>query len=99
MELLAPAFARPEVLHASQPDYQAYFTTESAHNNLCSLLFFEEQGSEERESKHTFANACAAIEIFNDLKKFKPVSITRIHPAEQSNSQPLLFTLHRVFRI
>ncbi|MBL7871063.1 MAG: hypothetical protein JNM78_05595 [Cyclobacteriaceae bacterium] len=64
-----------------------------------SQLIFEEVGSEEREDKNECLISVCFVEVFSELQKFEPVHIAGSLPKDQFDTQPPLFTLHRVLLI
>jgi hypothetical protein len=67
--------------------------------DLITHLIFEEINNEEREGKNDFLISVCFIEVFNELQKFEPVQITWSLPKDHFDTQPSLFTLHRVLLI
>jgi hypothetical protein len=64
-----------------------------------SLLFIVEPGTEEQAEKGIVDTRSTFHEIFSELIKFNPALVTWVLPVNKENSQPPLFTLHRVLLI
>jgi hypothetical protein len=97
-ELLAPAFL-DEALSLLD-NFGSSLSLQKATNQIdvLGILFIEESGSAERNEKNGIDTA-HCTETFSALMQFKPCSITWLLPNKKNNSQPSLYTLHRVLRI
>ena len=98
-ELLAPAFMTgPLTQHFDKSSDAQYSQHIGSLDNLTAFLF-EESNSEEREGKDYDVEFLFVADTFNELEKFVQTSICRSYVQERINSQPSLYTLHRVLRI
>lgn len=97
-EAVVPAFSEISATHAETSGY-AGIKEESNLFDLFSILYICEPGTEERTEKGVLEVNSSFLEIFSSLIKFEPIFITWILPQEKFNSQPPLFTLHRVLLI
>lgn len=98
-EMLAPA-----VLMANPETYPESLYTKTLNKSEQSIdflthLIFEEVNSEEREGKNDSVVGIGFIELFSELQKFEPIQVTWSLPKEHFDTQPPLFTLHRVLLI
>lgn len=101
-ELLAPILliAKPKQTALNSPLTLEYSITQQAKPlDLLSQLLFEEVGCEEREGKDGFFLSVSFVEVYNQLQKFQPIQSTWFLPKDQFDTQPSLFTLHRVLLI
>lgn len=99
-ELLVPAvlLGTPEDdLHAENP--LSYYSNQNPPLDLIAHLIFEEVNNEEREGKDDYLISVCFIEVFNELQKFEPVHVTWSLPKDRFDTQPSLYTLHRVLII
>jgi hypothetical protein len=97
--MLAPAFMQLKSNDVIQPSHHKQYVDLTGSFDCLSHLFYEENNGEEREGKDYDNNFFYYIEIFNDLEKFKSIEITWSIPNERVDSQPSLYTLHRVLLI
>jgi hypothetical protein len=99
-ELLAPAvlIGTPE---SNLTFEQGELNINQHHQSLDFIthLICEEASSEEREHKDSCFISVSFIEVFNELEKFRSIQISSLLPKDRFNSQPSLFTLHRVLLI
>lgn len=101
-ELLAPAIliAAPKESFNDNETKELSSIYESVHSfDLLSHLIFEEINNEEKEGKDDYLISVCFIEVFNELQKFEPILITGSLPKDRFDTQPSLYTLHRVFLI
>lgn len=99
-ELLVPAIllGSPEN-NLNAENTKSHITEQNQPVDLLTHLIFEEVNSEEREGKNDYLLSVCFIEIFNALQKFQPAQITWSLPIDRFDTQPSLFTLHRVLLI
>jgi len=99
-QLLAPALilGSPESVLAAK-NIKIQISEQNQPADLITHLIFEEANSEEREGKDDYLISVCFIEVFNELQKFQPVHITWSLPKDRFDTQPSLFTLHRVLLI
>ncbi len=99
-ELLAPAvlLGSPESNLISEHT-TSHFSKQNQPLDLIAHLIFEEVNNEEREGKDDFLISVCFIEVFNELQKFEPVQVTWSLPKDRFDTQPSLYTLHRVLLI
>jgi len=99
-ELLAPAtlLDAPEINSSAE---RGIISIAIHHQSLdfISHLLCEEASSEEREDKNDCLISVCFVEVFNELQKFQPVQIRWLLPKDRFDTQPSLFTLHRVLLI
>ena len=67
--------------------------------DLLNHLICEEVNSEERKDKDDCFISVSFVEVFNELEKFQSVQIAWLLPKDRFDTQPSLFTLHRVLLI
>jgi len=98
-EMMAPAvlMATPEI-HPERQHAKSLNESDRSIDFLTHLIF-EEVSSEEREGKDDCLIGISFIELFSELQKFEPIQITWSLPKEHFDTQPPLFTLHRVLLI
>jgi len=99
-ELLAPAL----LLGATENNLpcekaKINLSEQSQPIDLIAHLIFEEINNEEREGKDDYLISVCFTEVFNELQKFESVQITWSLPKDRFDTQPSLFTLHRVLLI
>jgi hypothetical protein len=99
-ELLAPAFVLgvPESNLHSQ-SVKIHISEQNQPIDLIAHLIFEEVNNEEREGKDDYLISVCFIEVFNELQKFEPIQVTWSLPKDRFDTQPSLYTLHRVLLI
>lgn len=99
-ELLAPAIVlgAPENTLTSE-NTMTQLREQSQPIDLIAHLIFEEVNNEEREGKDDYLISVCFIEVFNELQKFEPIQVTWSLPKDQFDTQPSLYTLHRVLLI
>ncbi len=99
-ELLAPAIVlgAPESTLTSENTI-THLREQNQPIDLIAHLIFEEVNNEEREGKDDYLISVCFIEVFNELQKFEPIQVTWSLPIDRFDSQPSLYTLHRVLLI
>lgn len=99
-ELLAPAvlLGAPESNLTSE-NTLSQISEQNQSLDLIAHLLFEEVNNEEREGKDDFLISVCFIEVFNELQKFEPIQVTWSLPKDRFDTQPSLYTLHRVLLI
>lgn len=98
LETAAPFFAESTFRQAQVTSYISH-KAEAGQADLNSILLFSEPGTEERLEHGIFESNSFILEIFSELSKFEPIRVTWFLPQEKFNTQPPLFTLHRVLLI
>jgi hypothetical protein len=99
-ELLAPALFAPSEHACEAMNNQRHLVESGGSLDLLSHLIFEEVNNEEsREGKEHGFTQLWFTEVFSVLQKFEPANVTWPLPKERFNTQPSLFTLHRVLLI
>ncbi len=98
-EVLAPAFVQSYEEDTIESSNQKHYVDLTGSFDCLAHLFFEENNSEEREGKDYDSSSFYFIELFSVLEKFKPIEITWSIARDRVESQPSLYTLHRVLRI
>lgn len=99
-ELLAPAYFVSTANSPEEKNDQHHLTSRSHSFDLLSHLIFEETCSEEeREGKEHALTTLFYTEVFSELQKFEPARVNWLLPREKFDTQPALFTLHRVLLI
>ena len=99
-ELLAPALFCHSEIASESINNQKLLVDHSGSLDLLSHLIFEEVSNEEsREGKEHGLTQLWFTELFSVLRKFEPTNVTWTLPRERFDTQPSLFTLHRVLLI
>jgi hypothetical protein len=98
-ELLAPSFIASSERQGEERPQNYSFTNYTGTVDYLSALLYEENSSEERESKDSLYPSIYFFDVLNDLEKFKTQSVPRLVEKERFDTQPSLYTLHRVLRI
>jgi len=101
-ELLAPVLLMAkskQTTNDSPATLSCNITEQAKPADLLSQLLFEEVGSEEREGKDGCLLSVCFVEVYNQLQKFQPIQVTWFLPKDKFDTQPSLFTLHRVLLI
>jgi hypothetical protein len=100
LELLAPAvlLGAPESSLTSENTI-SHLREQNQPIDLIAHLIFEEVNNEEREGKDDYLISVCFIEVFNELEKFEPAQVTWSLPKDRFDTQPSLYTLHRVLLI
>jgi len=99
-ELLAPALLLGDSENNLCSQHaEAYTSGQNQPIDLIAHLIFEEVNNEEREGKDDYLISVCFIEVFNELQKFEPVQVTWSLPKDRFDTQPSLYTLHRVLLI
>jgi len=99
-EMLAPALlmGAPESTLTSENTI-THLTGQNQPIDLIAHLIFEEVNNEEREGKDDYLISVCFIEVFNKLQKFEPIHVTWSLPKDRFDTQPSIYTLHRVLLI
>lgn len=99
-ELLAPAvlLGAPEG-NLTSANTISHYSDQNQPIDLIAHLIFEEVNNEEREGKDDYLISVCFVEVFNELQKFEPIHVTWSLAKDRFDTQPSLYTLHRVLLI